>query len=81
MCVECWVVFSQGKSKEHKDEYPEHRDMILPSKYFCTQNKFISLAIALKRLKNDGKLVYFENPYSNKNAKREYAMKKLKKTI
>ena len=50
------------------------------SKYFATENKFIALAKAMRRSRVDNGKQWYENPYANKNGKREAQVQEIAKT-
>ena len=62
--MECWKVYSQNKTKEHRSQFPSHVPRIISSKYFATEKKFIALAKALSKFRVEGDSEFYESPYS-----------------
>ena len=62
-CLECWKIFKYEENKLHKLCFPNHKRLILTSKHFCTENKFIALARLMNKIVNDNEVEMFVNPY------------------
>lgn len=65
MCIYCWKIFSYQKTKEHRIQFPDHKNFIKKSKSFTSEDKIIQLAQHMNKLDCiEGKL-YIENPLVN----------------
>ena len=65
LCLDCWEIFSYERNIRHKRENPTHLPNILTSNQFATESRFIKIAKLKDRVKLDGQLALFENPFKN----------------
>ena len=57
ICIDCWKVISYKIKKRHQEKWSDH--IILTSKYFTSENKFIELAKTYdKYLKREGEEMF-----------------------
>ena len=77
MCLKCWTVFTYEQVKLHKEQIPSHGETIITSKMFASEEKFLSLAKSMGKIRVLDGEEYIESPYSqlSKNKRRAKDLK------
>ena len=44
LCIKCWSIVRYSSIKNHEQSHPSHKADVLSSKYFTSEDNFITLA-------------------------------------
>ena len=66
LCVDCWEILTYEQRSKHEKDHPDHSNKVMTSKWYGSENQFLTLARDMKKVHIIEGKEMIENPFKGK---------------